>query len=309
MTDLRRVDLNLIVVLDAVLTERNLTRAGETLGMTQPAVSGALARLRQQFDDPLLVRQGRVFELTPLAERLLPAVQRAMIEIHRTLDVLPTFDPASTTRTFYLSTSDYVLSELTGPLQAIVRERAPRARVEFDPLPLNEPVSPVDLLRQDVVIAGTGRGVPGKHRPLFLDRFVCVASADHPRLVDGRLDLDAVAQSRHVHSDFGARSLTHVDEMLESAGITPRIAVTVHGFLQVPFMVAGSDLIGFVPERIALRHGKALGLVIAETPVEPMTLVEAAHWHPSRSHDPALTWLVDMLLLASEVVEFGAVTS
>ncbi len=306
MTDLRRVDINLIVVLDAVLTERNLTRAGETLGMTQPAVSGALARLRQQFDDPLLIRKGRVFELTPTAERLQSAVRAAIVEIHRTLDELPTFDPATTTRTFYITGSDYLLSEMSGPLQAVVRDRAPGARVEFDSLPVNTSISPVDLLRRDVVVAGTGRGVPGKHRSLFLDRFVCIAAADHPRLVDGSLTAEDVAEMRHVHSTFGEHQFTHVDEMLAAAGIKPRVGISVEGFLQVPFMVAGTELIGFVPERIAQRHAASLGLAIVETPIEPMTLVEAAYWHPSRTSDPALMWLVDMMLLASEVIEFGS---
>lgn len=305
MTDLRRVDINLIVVLDAVLSEKNLTRAGESIGMSQPAVSGALARLRQQFDDPLLVRNGRVFELTPTAERLQSAVRTAMIEIHRTLDEVPTFDPETTTRTFFISGSDYLLSEMSGPLQAVLQQRAPGARVELDSLPINTQVSPVDLLRRDVLVSGTGRGVPGKHRPLFLDRFVCIAATDHPRLDEGRLSADDLRELRHVHSTFGAHQFTHVDEMLANAGVKPNIGISVEGFLQVPFMVAGTDYVGFVPERIARRYGPGLGLSVVSTPVEPMTLVEAAFWHPSRNGDPSLVWLIEMMLLASEVIEFG----
>ncbi|MFT4288603.1 LysR family transcriptional regulator [Nocardioides sp.] len=301
------MDPNLVVVLDAVLAERNLTRAGERLGMTQPAVSAALARLRRQFDDALLVRTGRVFELTPTARRLRPAVDRAMAEIRRTLDVPPSFDPATTTRTFYVSGSDYPLAELAGPLQALLGEQAPHARLSFDSLPTGSEVSPVDLLCRDVFVAGAGSGLPGKRRSLFLDRLVCVVAAGHPRLrPDGVLSSADLAQARHVRSVLGAAMTTHVDDLLAAAGIEPRVAITVEGFLPVPFMIAGSDLVGFVPERVALRYAGVLGLRVVETPIAPITLVEAAYWHPSRNDDPALGWLVAMLLRASEIVEFGA---
>ena len=154
MTDLRNVDLNLIVVLDAVLAERNLTRAGERIGMSQPTVSAAVGKLRRQLGDALLVRTGNTFELTPTAQRLQPAVERAMREIRRTLDVMPGFDPLTTTRTFYISGSDYTLVELTGPLQGLLRERAPHAHVSFDSLPMSEAVSPTDLLRRDAIDSG-----------------------------------------------------------------------------------------------------------------------------------------------------------
>lgn len=306
MTDLDHVDPNLVVVLDALLAERHLGRAGERLGMPGPAVGSALARLRRQFDDPLLVRRGRCFELTDRARHLQPVIARAMAEIRSTLAVMPGFDPALTRRTFCISGSDYALGELAGPLQALVREHAPGARVGFDSLPMDGKVSPTDLLLRDVLIAGTGRGVPGKHRPLFLDRFVCLAAADHPRLVDGRLGLDDLGQVRHVRSTFGAGATTHADDMLVSAGITPDVAVVVEGFLPVPFMIAGTELVGFVPERIADRYAAGLGLRVVATPIAPMTLVEAAYWHPSRTSDPALVWLLDMLWRASTIVEFGS---
>ncbi|MFT4083494.1 MAG: LysR family transcriptional regulator [Nocardioides sp.] len=308
MTDLHGIDLNLIVVLDAVLAERNLTRAGTRLGMTQPAVSGALSRLRDQLDDELLVRTGHVFALTPTAKRLQPEVERAMTEIRRTLALTLSFDPATTTRTFYIAGSDYTLAELTGPLETLLRAHAPHARIDFEPLPSAHGLIPTDLLRRDVYVAGACPGLPGKHRSLFLDSFVCLVAADHPRLRDREaLSLDDLAELRHVHTAFGTGVSTHADHMLASAGIEPRVAITVDGFLQVPLMLAGSTMVGFVPERVALKYASTMGLRIVKTPIPPMTLVETAYWHPSRHRDPAVTWLVDMLLQASEVVEYGAV--
>lgn len=306
MTDLRKVDINLIVVLDAILSERNLTRAGELIGMTQPAVSGALARLRQQYDDPILVRVGRGFELTPRAEELVPIVHEAMVEISRTLELLPTFDPAHSTRTFYISASDYLLSQMTSPLLSVIEEAAPGVNVEFDALPAGAQVEPNDLLRRDVIIAGTGRGVPGKKQSLFSDRFVCIVDKTNPRLREGQLSLTDLADLRHVHSSFGEHVHTHVDDMLANAGIAPRVGVSVQGFLPVPFAVSGSSMVGFVPERLAEQYNEQLGTVIAQTPLSAATLVEAAHWHPSKTADPALKWLVSMLRKAAELVEFGA---
>jgi DNA-binding transcriptional LysR family regulator len=306
MTDLRRVDINLIVVLDAILIEKNLTRAGERIDMTQPAVSGALARLRQQFDDPILVRSGRGFELTERGEQLKPLVREAMVEVSRTLELLPTFEPAESNRTFLISASDYLLAQLTSPLIGLLTRDAAGVKVDFDALPADTMVEPNDLLRRDVVIAGTGRGVPGKRRALFSDRFVCIVSRDHPRLREGALSVADLADLRHVRSNFGRGVLTHVDDMLAGAGIDPRIGISVQGFLPVPFAVSGTNMVGHVPERLAHQYLDALDLVIAETPLQAATLVEAAHWHPSKTEDPALRWLLGMLRTASEIVEFGA---
>jgi DNA-binding transcriptional LysR family regulator len=306
LADVRKLDLNLVVVLDALLAERNLTRAGERIGMTQPAVSGALARLRQLFDDPLLERDGRGFALTSKAESLVTVVAECMAEIQRLVAVLPEFDPMTSTRTFYVSASDYVLSELISPLQALLATEAPQTRIEFDGLPVELFVTPIDLLRRDVTIAATGRGLPGKRASLFSDRFVCVVSAHNPRLRDGALTLDDLSELRLVRSVFGPHTSTHIDDMLSAADIAPSIAVTVHGFLPVPFAVRGTDWVGWMPERTAHRYADALELVIASTPLLPGVLVEAAHWHPSKSDDPALQWLVRQLRRASEHVEFGS---
>ncbi|WEG08509.1 LysR family transcriptional regulator [Microbacterium horticulturae] len=308
MTDVRKLDLNLVVVLDALLDERNLTRAAELVGMTQPAVSGALSRLRGLLDDPLLVREGRGFALTPFAESLLPAVSECMAEVHRMFEVLPEFDPANSTRTFLLAASDYVLSELTSPLLSILERDAPHTNIEFDGLPTEDVVSPIDLLRRDITIAAAGRGVPGKRTSLFSDRFVCIVDAANPALRDGALSLSALHGLRHVRSVFGAHASTQIDDMLSAAEITPRVAVTVQGFMQVPFTVTGTPWVGWVPERTARRYAERLGLTIARTEIAPSVLVEAAHWHPSKSGDPALTWLVAQLRAASELVEFGADT-
>lgn len=305
MTEIRKLDLNLIVVLDALLIEKNLTRAGERVGMTQPAVSGALSRLRELFDDQLLERDGRGFVLTARAQALIPDVAACMVEVQRTFDVLPGFDPVTSDRTFVVTASDYVLSEITRPLLNLLAQEAPSVRVEFTGLRMDEMTTPEDLLRSDVTIAANGRGVPGKHAALFSDEFVCVVDAMNPRLHDGALTLEDLRTLRHVRSVFGRHASTPVDDMLAEAGVVPEVALTVREFMSLPFAITGTPWVGWLPERTARRYADELGLVIAKTSITASVLVEVAYWHPSKNEDPALRWLIQRLRYVAEVVEFG----
>jgi len=305
MDDLRGIDLNLLTVLDAVLTERNLTKAGEAIGLTQSAVSGAVSKLRTIIGDPLLVRSGRTFELTDRGRELQPAVRAAVAEVDRTFTLRPMFDPATSDRRFHISASDYALSVMTAPLLEVLGEQAPAVTVEFDVL---NSIDPVDLLRKDVVITASGRGVPGKHQSLFSDTFVCLVRHDHPLLVDGALSLEALAQAPFVDVVFADNVTAAATDVLTEAGIEPHIGMSVQGFLPVPFLVTGTDMYGFVPERVADQWGAHLGLVAARTPLSHRTLVEVAHWHPSRHDDPALRWLVEVLRTTAERIEFAGET-
>ncbi len=305
MTDLRKIDVNLIVVLDAILNEMNLTRAGDAIGMSQPAVSGALARLRTQFDDPLLVRNGKIFEPTERALELRPVVAQAMVEIKRIFDILPTFDPETSTRTFYVAASDYALAQLTSPLIRLMKEEAPGTSVSFETMPAQGGVSAIDLLRRDVIVAATGVGIAGKHQSLFSDNFVCIVDKNNPRLVDGKLGISDLTEMRKVKVSFGDTVKVPTDLALAELGITPNLGIIVDGFLPVPFAVSNTEMYGVVPERIANEYAERLNLVIAETPLKIPVLIESVHWHPSKSGDPALKWLVGMLRKAAEEIEFG----
>lgn len=288
---LKNVDLNLLLSLHALLEERNVTHAGTRINMSQPAMSGALARLRRHFHDELLVREGRDHELTPLAEKLRPAVAEAVASMERVLGVRGEFDPATTPRTFAICLSDYALTVLAEPLLAVLGEQAD---VVFEPIPPVGSDLNLQLLRSDLIIAPAGHGVPGRRQPVFTDEFVCVVAADNPRAADGRLSLADLAGMRHAVPRFGPGqeiAPTPADRALAQAGVERRIEVTVQGLLAVPFAVSGTDLCAFVPRRLAARCADVLDLVVVRVPLEPIELIETAHWHPAQADDPALRWL------------------
>lgn len=305
MAGLRQMDANLVVMLDAILAEKNLTRAGERIGMTQPAMSGVLRRLRKQLDDPILVKVGRHFELTPRARSLVPVVTEAMTVLTQTLDPRPPFDASASDRNFLIAASDYALSVLAAPLIRYCSEVAPGVTVEFDLLPADDHVDANDLLRRDLFIASSGRGVPGRRQEVFADEFVVITDRAHPRLgAASSLELSDLDELDYLAAVFGDVHSTPADDMLAQHGLTPNIATTVRGFLAVPFLLAGTTMFSIVPRRIAEAHSDHITVV--STPLTPATLVEAAHWHPANSADAGLLWLLAALRNISGGIGQGA---
>ncbi|MFM6977675.1 MAG: LysR substrate-binding domain-containing protein [Micrococcales bacterium] len=303
MTDLKRIDLNLLVVLDAILNEMNLTRAGEVVGMSQPAVSGALARLRQQFDDELLERKGRKYQLTKVAESLKPAVAEAMMEVRRTFELLPTFDAATSTRTFYIGATDYFLSQITSPLLNLLKDEAPFVDIKFNVLPHDPTMAEIDLLRRDVLIASPQIGLPGKKQALFSDNFVVIARKGHPAVKKGTLSLEQLKKLPRVHLNLGSNK-HQVDKLfIDAAFDEDTEVVSVTEISLVPLMVSKTDLIGMVQERLARPLLDPLELQIVQTDLPRTTLIESVHYHPTKSNDPAIKWLIGMLRKAAEIID------
>jgi DNA-binding transcriptional LysR family regulator len=291
MTSVSSIDLNLLVALGALLEERNLTRAGEKTSMSQPAMSGALARLRRHFDDELLVRDGRQYELTPLAHRLLPDVRDALRQVERTLEARPEFDLAST-RTFSLAMSDYAVTVLVDSLLRRVQELAPGVGLTVNPLPPDMHESDRGLLQHDMVIGPLGFPFPGESEEVFRDRFVCLVDPGNPRLVKGVLSLADFAELPQAVATFGQRDvLNQCEQALVELGVPRHVQVTTVGWLPLPFVVAGTDLVAVLPERLARRVAGTAGVAVCEPPFGTIELIEAAWWHPTRSGDQAVRWL------------------
>jgi DNA-binding transcriptional LysR family regulator len=292
------VDLNLLAVLGALLELRNVTRAGERLSLSQPTMSGALARLRQHFGDELLVRSGREYRLTPMASGLLPAVREALGQVERTLSVPAEFDPATSQRRFSIAISAQSIIELSGLLRR-VHELAPGVRLDTWPITTALMETGHSLLGYDVLIAPAGFRADSDPEVLVRDRVVYVADPANPRLrasADGawRLTAEDLAGLPHAAARLPQADL--VTSALDGLGVTPRVVATTGGWLPLPFLVAGTDMVAAVPERLARRVSSAAGVTVTEPPFGTVELVEAAWWHPMRASDPALTWLRRIIL-------------
>lgn len=304
---LREVDANLLLALHALLEERNLTRAGERLMTSQPAMSGALTRLRKHFDDELLIRAGRGFELSPLAEGLRPLVADAVEAAEALLGNQREFDAETSTKRFTVSLSEYAMTVLAEPLTRLLREQAPGCTVALDPIDVRPDQFEAQLMRRDLIIGPLGFDFPGRIQPVFTDELVCVVASGHPRLVDGALGLEDLQEMPHAVAEFSAAGDRRrpLEIELESKGVFDRtVLVQVTSLLTLPFAVSGTDMCAFVPSRLAQHRCLApLGLTIAETPLDPVTITEAAHWHPRRMTDPAVVWLRHLLYDVAIAVE------
>jgi DNA-binding transcriptional LysR family regulator len=286
------IDFNLLIALSALLEERNLTRAGEKTNLSQPAMSSALARLRRHFDDELLVRDGRQYELTPLAERLLPDVRDALRQVERTLEARTEFDPATSSRTFSLVMSDYAVTVLVDPLLRRVQEVAPGVGVTVNPIPGDMQDSDRSLLQHDLMVAPRGFTFPGESEVIFRERYVCLVDPVNPWLTDGSLSLSDFGAMPQAVATFGQREmLNQAEQALTLLGIPRHVQVTTEGWLPLPFVVAGTNLVAVVPERLARRVAGSAGVLVIEPPFGTLELIEAVWWHPTRSGDQALRWL------------------
>jgi DNA-binding transcriptional LysR family regulator len=289
-------DLNLLLPLKVLLEEGNVTRAGHRLDLSQPAMSASLARLRRRFDDELLVRSGRDYVLTPLARELLPEVQHALRLMGRALDLEDVFDPATSDRTFRLAMSDYAIATVHEPLVRLIGAQAPGVRLRIEHLGPDARSSDRVLLDHDALIAPLGFGFPGTSRPLWRDRMVVLADRSNPHLVDGRLSLADLAALPHAVAAFGPGILTPVDRAFGEHGIERRIALQVYGFLPLPFVVEGTELVAVVPELLARTHLRDGGpLVLVEPPFGEVVLAEGYWFAPDRLSDPAHRWFFDRL--------------
>lgn len=285
------LDLNLLPTLQALLELRNVSRAAERVGLSQPAVSAALARLRTYYDDELLVRVGRTYELSPLAADLLPVVEDALASVDRAANPGRGFDPATTTRSFTIACSDYVSTLIVRPLRRILEGEAARSAVDFVP---NTPdvTATLDPTSVDLVISPTGYGIDGERKLVFRDEFVAVVDREHPLLELEHPTLADAARYPHAVGRFGLNIVTPADRLFDMQGIRPRIVAQVTGLLSLPLLVEGTDLVALVPRMLAERVRTSRGIGMIALPEEHETaLVEAMYWHRSTTDDPAATWL------------------
>jgi DNA-binding transcriptional LysR family regulator len=293
MNDLHAIDLNLLVVLDALLAERHVTRAATRVGLTQSAASHALARLRELLDDPLLVRGPRgALVRTPRADALAPALHRALEQVREALRGEPSFDPATARRTFRIAASDYAELIVLPPLLERIARLAPA--VDVWAVPLRDDPAP-DLAAGDVDLSigvWRARSWPSGfyQRRLFDDRFRVVLRAGHPA-AQQRLTLARYVALPHLLIAPRGTAGGYVDDALAEIGQSRRVAAAVPHFLVAPHVIAATDLVVTLAARVAAVVTEPFGLLSLPPPLELPTFTTAMLWHERAHHDAGQHWL------------------
>lgn len=292
-------DLNLLRVLDALLRERNVSRAAERLSLSQPAVSNALNRLRDLLDDPLLVRVGRSMQPTPRALALEAPIRDALQRIEQSLSGDAPFEPASSRQRFRIAVTDYVELILMPRLLNLLAERAPGLRIDIQHLSPSLPAEALDKGELDLVL-GRFEQVPGRfqRQQWVSETLQLVAHRGHPQL-GGGLDLPRFLGLRHlwVH---GGQTRGMVDQWLGEQGLARNIVYTTPNYLQAAHIVASSELVAVLPSRLAHYFAGLLPLQLHALPFEVgpfhLDIVSLG----LRQRDAALQWLIEQIVALGE---------
>lgn len=288
--DLRRLDLNLLVLFDAVMQERNVTRAAQRLFLTQSAVSNAMARLRAQLGDELFLRGPGKLRPTPRALELAPVVHGLLEELKHALDP-PRFDPATTRHTFTVATNDYFTAVVAPPLMALIAREAPQVDVRIIPTGGRT----FELLDEGGAdVACTAAGAPAErfgHETLVEDEYVCVVNRKH-RFANKAPTIAQFARAEHVLVSPRGDARGFIDEALAERGLTRRIVMTVNHFAAAPMIVAGSDAVLTVPRLVAKTYAPAQRTVLVPCPLPaPLALRRMSLlWHARLGAHSAQAW-------------------
>jgi len=288
--DLREFDLNLLVALDALLTERNVTRAGQRLGVGQSAMSGTLARLRRLFNDQLLISVGRRMELTPLSQQLVTPVREILALVREAVSTSAQFNASTSSHHFSIGVSDYVTTVLMADMLREVRSQAPGITFDLRPI-TRRAVEDLESGRLDFLIGPTGyisRLHPAEY--LFEDTYTCVAWTGN-RTAHETLTVEKFMDLGHVMVRFHDEGDANFDErFLRKASCNRRVEVTTSGFDLAPQLVVGTDRLALVTTRLAERYAGWLPLKLVPFPVKIPPLVELLQWHKAHSRNAAHLW-------------------
>ncbi|WP_437883916.1 LysR family transcriptional regulator [Pseudomonas sp. LRF_L74] len=290
------LDLNLLVVLDVLLTEQNITRAGERLHLSQPATSAALSRLREYFQDDLLTQIGRKMVRTPVGDGLALPIRELLIQMRSTLENRALFKPADSSRKFSLIVSDYVGTVLMPEVSRRLNQAAPLCSIEMFP-PHNAPAEQIErgeidlLLLPDLQITTDHPSIA-----LFQDEFVCVMCRNNA-LDEQSFSFERYKQMKHVLVRWGERRVPTVDEwFLHKFDVERRFDVITNTFNSVPSYLIGTERLATMHRRLAERWVTYLPLKLLPLPWSAPRLTIGMQWNKYQEHDPGLTWLRSLIV-------------
>lgn len=287
-------DLNLLVAFDALMLERNVSRAAAKLGITQPALSHALKRLRATFDDELFIRARNHMQPTARALSLHGPIRNALEECESVLDQHGSFDPTSAKRTFKLSMSDGTAAIVLPAVVTTLRQDAPEINLNVGDATRVETIARLVSGEIDLAI-GVFPGLPPDilKEEIYRDSLVCVADQKNSKLRRGHMDFDSYLSCPHVTVAFDQHSGFELDDMLTRLGIKRRIVAVLPHYLLIPLVVRGNDLVGHVRRQFSAGFGEFPGIAVFEPPL-PMQIPELSFqqiWHRRKDADPGHRWL------------------
>jgi LysR family nod box-dependent transcriptional activator len=290
-----RLDLNLLVALDALLSEKSITRASRRLNLSQSATSGVLARLRDYFKDELLVQVGRNLILTPLAVSLTEPVRDVLLQIQRTIEIKPEFDPATATREFRIFASDFASTVLLGEFGRRISADAPGISIEISATT----ATPAEQLeRGEVELVILPSKFMSESQPtalLFEETYTCIVWTGN-QLVGDSLSLDQYMGLGHVSSRFGTSATSFEEHFLKDSGYDRRIEVSTTNFTSLPHFVIGTNRIATMHTRLARMLACYYPIRLLAPPIAFPKLEMCMQWNRFLDRDPSHIWLRKMLL-------------
>lgn len=302
---LNKFDMNLLVALDTLLSECNVTRAADRLCVSQPAMSNALQRIRDYFGDPILVRSGREMQLTALAETLIAPVRDLILQAEAILKGDSHFEPATAKRALRIAMSDYCGSIFGGALMRLLSAEAPGIKLEIYPLSFDVlddliagridmciTAQDLRLLAPEVDTALFGR------RKVFVDSFVCAVDRDN-REVGDVLDLETYTRLPHAVMRLGGHALSLEEQSTRRLGLDLEIAAVAPIFTSLPMLLPGTPLVITIQKRLCERLANAVPMRVFAPPVPILGLEETLFWHNRADHDRAHAWLRDAVCRAA----------
>jgi LysR family transcriptional regulator, nod-box dependent transcriptional activator len=290
-----KFDLNLLVALDALLTECNTTRAAEKVHITQSAMSNALSRLREYFDDELLVRVGQHMEMTPRAESLRDPVRDLLVRFDSSIAAKPEFDCTQSDREFTIFVSDYSTQTLIP--RALARAAQQGSKVRFRLLPqIASPARALERGEADLLVIPRAYSSPDHpSEVIFSEDFVCVVWNESAAAKDG-MTLESYTGAGHVVMvPHGSEHPAYENWMMQRYGFSRRVESTVYNFSSLPYLVIGTELVATVHTRIARALESSLPITLLPMPMQMPPLEQVAQWHKHRTSDPGIGWLLALM--------------
>ena len=286
-------DLNLFVVFDVIYTERNLTKSGEVLGITQPAVSNALSRLRENFNDELFVRTSKGMVPTPVAENMVNDIRQALDLIRNSISESESFNPKTANATFRISIGDTSEYRLLPQLIKNISYLAPGVDVESYLTPRTETPKELAAGNIDFAIDPPIHSDPNlRNKKIYQDDYVLVVNKKHPIAKKKKISLEDYLNLSHIHISKRASGLGHVDTTLNRLGLTRRIALKAQHFLVAPYIIDQSNL----AMTTIKSFSRGRELKVFQLPFKINPLVLHLYWHVNKDMDPANKWMRELIL-------------